>query len=199
MKILIDNGHGENTPGKRSPDGKFREYLYAREIAEAIEGELKFLGLDAERIVTETEDISLAERARRTNEICGRLGAENVVLISIHCNAAGNGEWKNARGWCAYTSKGQTKSDELATMLYIEAANNFKGQTLRKDFSDGDPDWEEGFYILRKTKCPAVLTENFFMDNVKDVAYLTSEEGFNAIVKTHVDAIKKYVEEYGEI
>ena len=31
MKILIDNGHGENTPGKRSPDGKLREYLYARE------------------------------------------------------------------------------------------------------------------------------------------------------------------------
>lgn len=27
MKILIDNGHGENTPGKRSPDGKLREYL----------------------------------------------------------------------------------------------------------------------------------------------------------------------------
>ena len=24
MKILIDNGHGENTPGKRSPDGTFR-------------------------------------------------------------------------------------------------------------------------------------------------------------------------------
>ena len=32
MKILIDNGHGENTPGKRSPDGLFREYKYAREI-----------------------------------------------------------------------------------------------------------------------------------------------------------------------
>lgn len=25
MKILIDNGHGENTPGKRSPDGSLRE------------------------------------------------------------------------------------------------------------------------------------------------------------------------------
>ncbi|DBA56145.1 TPA_asm: endolysin [Porphyromonas phage phage028a_KCOM2799] len=24
MKILIDNGHGENTSGKRSPDGRFR-------------------------------------------------------------------------------------------------------------------------------------------------------------------------------
>lgn len=30
MKILIDNGHGENTPGKRSPDGTFREYAYTR-------------------------------------------------------------------------------------------------------------------------------------------------------------------------
>ena len=28
MKILIDNGHGVETPGKRSPDGRFREYAY---------------------------------------------------------------------------------------------------------------------------------------------------------------------------
>lgn len=198
MKILIDNGHGENTPGKRSPDGKFREYLYAREIAEAIEGELKFLGLDAERIVTETEDISLAERARRVNEICRRLGAENVVLVSIHCNASKNGEWGKARGWSAYTSKGKTKSDELATMLYVEAAKNFAGQTLRKEFSDGDPDWEEGFYVLRKTKCPAVLTENFFMDNEQDLAYLTSEEGREAIIRTHVAALINWDYKYGK-
>ena len=198
MKILIDNGHGKNTPGKRSPDGKFREYLYAREIAEAIEGELKFLGLDAERIVTETEDISLEERARRVNEICGRLGAENVVLVSIHCNASKNGEWGKARGWSAYTSKGKTKSVELATMLYVEAAKNFAGQTLRKELSDGDPDWEEGFYVLRKTKCPAVLTENFFMDNEQDLAYLTSEEGREAIIRTHVAALINWDYKYGK-
>ena len=47
MKILIDNGHGENTKGKRSPDGRLREYLYAREIAEAIERELRLRGYDA--------------------------------------------------------------------------------------------------------------------------------------------------------
>ena len=198
MKILIDNGHGENTPGKRSPDGKFREYLYAREIAKDIEGELKFLGIDAERIVTETEDISLEERARRVNEICGRLGADNVVLVSIHCNASKNGEWGKARGWCAYTSKGETKSDELATMLYVEAAKRFTGQTIRKEFSDGDPDWEEGFYILRKTKCPAVLTENFFMDNEQDLAYLTSKEGREAIANTHVTALMNWSYKYGK-
>lgn len=198
MKILIDNGHGENTIGKRSPDGLFREYKYAREIAESIEHELKTKGYDAERIVKETIDVTLEERVRRVNEVCERLGASNVVLISIHCNAAGNGDWKNARGWSAYTSKGKTKSDELATMLYGEAVHNFTGQTIRKDFSDGDPDWEESFYILKKTKCPAVLTENFFMDNKQDVSYLLSFEGRTQIVKTHVDAIIKYVAKYGK-
>ena len=33
MKVLIDNGHGAETPGKRSPDGRLREYAYTREIA----------------------------------------------------------------------------------------------------------------------------------------------------------------------
>ena len=36
MLIVIDNGHGHNTPGKRSPDGKFLEYAYNREIATRI-------------------------------------------------------------------------------------------------------------------------------------------------------------------
>ena len=50
MKILIDNGHGENTSGKRSPDGVFREYKYAREIAEIVERDLRTKGYDAERM-----------------------------------------------------------------------------------------------------------------------------------------------------
>lgn len=193
MKILLDNGHGKDTAGKRSPDGVFREYKFAREIAKDIETELKNKGYDVERIVPEERDISRTERVKRVNDICNQVGASNVILISIHCNAASNGKWSSARGWSAYTSKGETKSDELATMLYIEAAHNFSGQTLRKDFSDGDPDWEESFTILHKTKCPAVLTENFFMDNKQDVSYLLSLEGRTQIVKTHVDALIKYI------
>lgn len=36
MKILIDNGHGVETPGKRSPDGRLKEYAYTREIANRV-------------------------------------------------------------------------------------------------------------------------------------------------------------------
>ena len=114
----------------------------------------------------ETIDVPLAERARRVNEACGRYGRANVVLISIHVNAAGDGtEWRGARGWSAYTSPGKTKADTLATMTYEEAETHLKGQQIRRDTQDGDEDWEANFYMLRKTKCPAVLTENFFMDN----------------------------------
>lgn len=193
-KILIDNGHGENTKGKRSPDGKFLEYKFAREIADDIVRELKKLGYEVERIVKENIDVSLTERARRVNEICGKYGTSNVILVSIHCNAAGDGsKWMTATGWSAYTSKGETKADYLATCLYDAAENNMKGQKLRKDeYSDGDPDWEENFYILQKTKCPAVLTENFFMDNKDDVEYLQSADGRNAIVRTHVEGIIRF-------
>ena len=148
MKILIDNGHGENTPGKRSPDGTFREYAYTREIADEVVRELAKRGYVAERIVKESLDVPLAERARRVNEVCARYGANNVLLVSIHCNAAGSGEWMNARGWSAYTTKGKTKADELANRMYDAAACFITGQKIRRDYSDGDPDWEENFYIL---------------------------------------------------
>ena len=59
MKILIDNGHGHNTPGKRSPDGQFLEAIYNREIAKRIVAELQNKGYDAELLVPESEDISL--------------------------------------------------------------------------------------------------------------------------------------------
>ena len=190
MKIFIDNGHGLMTAGKRSPDGQFREPFYNREIAKRVVSNLRDRGLDAELLVPEDDDISLAERVRRVNAACFLLGKQNVILVSIHVNAAGNGsKWLNATGWSVYTCKGQTESDKLAECLCQAAIKNFPGRRIRTDISDGDMDWEDGFYILRKSLCPAVLTENFFMDSKTDLAYLQSVEGKRAIVTTHVEGI----------
>ena len=43
--FLIDNGHGKDTPGKRSPDGRFREYNFNREVAAMLVDALKALGI----------------------------------------------------------------------------------------------------------------------------------------------------------
>ena len=110
--------------------------------------------------------------------------------ISIHVKAAGKGrEWLNARGWCCFTTRGETRADALATCLYESARAWLPEMLLRTDNTDGDPDMEKDFYILRHTHCPAVLTENLFMDNRDDVAFLESEEGSQAIIDLHVEGI----------
>lgn len=98
--ILLDPGHGSDTPGKRSPDGHFREYAYNRYLAIEIRNRLTALGLDARILVPEQNDIPLKERCRRANSVCKEKGSDNVLLISIHINASGNGSrWMTVWGY----------------------------------------------------------------------------------------------------
>lgn len=194
MKVLIDAGHGIDTPGKRSPDGKFREYLWNREIADLVFYGLLGSGIDAHLVVKETNDVSLRNRVNRVNTICNKEGVSNVILVSIHSNAAGSGkDWMNAKGWSCYTTKGVTKSDTIAECLYDAFEAEFKDRKIRKDMSDGDRDWEENFYIIQKSKCPAVLIENFFYDNKEECEWLLKDETKERIALTIVKGIKRYL------
>ena len=195
MKILIDPGHGSTTPGKRSPDGALLEYAYCREIANLVYHGLHRDGIEAEVILREEVDVPLHERIRRVNEACREYGVSNVLLVSIHVNAAGDGsQWMKATGWECYTSPGKTKADKLATCLVEEASVYLPQATkIRTDNTDGDPDKEARFYMLTQSKCPAVLTENLFMDNKSDCKYLLSLKGKAAIAKIHIKGILKYL------
>ena len=193
-KILIDNGHGIDTPGKRSPDGVLREYAWNRHIAGRVVSALTDLGHDAALLVPEQEDIPLPERCRRVNELCRLLGRDNVILITIHANAAGRGDrWYDASGWCAYTTRGDSRADALASCLYDAAKFHLPGQRIRTDYTDGDPDLEADFYIIRRTLCPSVLVENMLMDSHRDCDFLLSANGQQAIVNLHVDGICRYL------
>ena len=203
MKILVEAGHG-NPPltgigSKQSPDGRIKEYVYCREIVAEVVKRLRAQGYDAENTVPEKGDISLGERCARVNAWCDRLGAKNVVFVSIHNNAAGCGQWMSARGWEAWTSKGQTMGDKLADCLY-DAAQKYlpQGTKIRTDVTDGDRDKEGNLAVVRGTRCAACLTENLFQDNREDVEYLLSPEGREAIIKLHVEGIKAYVAKYGK-
>ena len=173
MKILLDPGHGIETPGKRSPDGKFLEYQYNRIIASRVTANLVDCGYDVQLLVPEISDVPLAERCRRVNSWCLLHGKQNAVLVSIHVNAYGNGsEWTKPHGWSIYTSKGKTAADALATCIFEAAKKYLPDMQMRTDNSDGDPDFEEGFYLLRHTLCPAVLSENGFMTNEQECRWL---------------------------
>ena len=106
--------------------------------------------------------------------------------LSIHSNAGGG------IGSEIFTSPGNTKSDEVATIFGNEYQREFPRRRLRTDFSDGDLDKEKRFYVLTKTKMTAILTESFFMDNREEFDnILMTSEGRSKIVNYHVEAILK--------
>ena len=197
MKIFIDNGHGQFTPGKRSPDGQFREYQYNRIVARRVTAKLQALGYDAELLVPEDDDISLKERCRRVNTWCILHGKSNAICVSIHFNAYGNGsQWTSPSGWSIFTSVGNTAADRLADCIAEAATKHLPSMKMRGDYSDSGIDCEDGFYIQKHTLCPPDLTENGFMTNGKECRWLMTDEVIKAIAMTHVDRSIAYLSEY---
>lgn len=194
--IIVDNGHGTRQymkGSKQSPDGSLYEGEWAREIATMLVSRLKELGLNAHLLVPENQDISLSTRCKRANQIYKENGKKGF-LISIHINAAGaDGKWHNATGWSSWVApKSSNNSKKLAKILYDEASKRgLKGNRS----VPSEKYWVGNFAIVRDTNCPAVLTENLFQDNKKEVEYLLSPEGKKAIVDLHVDGILKYLNE----
>ena len=195
--IVLNPGHAPNTPGKCSPDGTLREWEWNRCCATVTADVLRGQGYRVILAVAEDEKISLTAPVQQANAMCRTYGKENVLFISIHCNAAGNGkEWKSARGWSIWTTEGQTKSDRLATCIYHGAEQAFRGHLIRKDMQDGDVDYESNFYVLRKTLCPAVLIEHFFMDNKEDCAFLKTDNSKRLAAAAILAGVEEYLSEH---
>ncbi len=191
MKVLIDNGHGAETPGKRSPDGRLREYAYTRETAMETVRRLRDAGIDAVRLVPEEHDVPLSERVGRANRFHADNGGR-CLLVSLHCNAAGDGsQWLAARGWSVFVDPAASGASRRLAEELARAASE-RGVRVRREHPGRDY-WERPFYICRRTHCPAVLVENLFQDNREDVDFLLSDEGRRCIVDLLTAGIRNYL------
>jgi N-acetylmuramoyl-L-alanine amidase len=134
-------------------------------------------------IVPEEQDIPRPERIRRANEIFET--DKRCIFLSVHANAGGG------RGWEVYTSLGETKSDKIATVFFNKIKEEFGQIRMRSDYRDGDPDKEEPqFDVVVGTRMPAILTENFFMDNLDECKnILMSENGRDRVADALFQAI----------
>lgn len=217
--VILGTAHGVNVQGKRSPDKRLEEYAYSRKVVQELKRQMEADGymvlVDiASDYVPPKQEVELKLRCDIVNALCKKYGKENCIYVSIHVNAAGgDGNWHKAGGWSAYTTVGKTKADDLAECLYDAARNRLwayeecmsvcqangveydhQQRPFRTDkISDGDSDLEKNFYVLKNTLCPAVLTENLFMDNKTDVDFMLDPQGFNALVNLHKDGIESFL------
>lgn len=187
--VYIDNGHGVETPGKRSPNGVFREYSWCRAVAVALKVELEKIGIKTVLVCPEATDIPIGKRVKRVNS--SLVKGDNSICISIHNNAAGDGsQWMLAQGWSAHVALNASKNSKKLADCLVDSAKEL-GVKIRP-YSPGQKFWVQNLGICRDTNCPAVLTENLFMDNKADMEYLQSKEGFNKMLQIHINGIKKY-------
>jgi N-acetylmuramoyl-L-alanine amidase len=196
---ILDNGHGGvingkyQTEGKRSPTWADGSVLYEgefnRDVVRRLAALLTKHNINYVLLTPQDADVSLQERcvraARWTSEF-------PCVLVSIHANYFdGKG---TAHGWEVWTTKGKTQSDKVAVAFWNVFNDALKSSkvAMRGDWEDGDADFEANFYLLQNVKCPAILTENFFMDNLHECSkWLLNADGRQEIAELHFKAIQK--------
>lgn len=188
----LDNGHGKLTAGKRSPklrDGeRFFEYEFNRIIVKGIIKELKKHNVLYYNVVPEINvDNFLKGRVLRANNIPSDIPK---IFLSVHSNA-GPGTWTSASGletWFYHSSKTGKKLATVFQKKLVDALEwtnrGIKSKATKQ------------FYVLRRTNMPAILTENGFYNNRKEVYKLLDKEIQQKIITAHVDAIL-YLEKHG--
>lgn len=182
MKIVLDAGHGPETPGKRTSDGSMKEYHFNNVVAKYVREEL--LQYEAVEILfthDDSRDVPLFERTKKSNN----WGAN--AFISIHANAYGNGGWNSANGIETYTyTNSSRESVALAKFVHEELIR----ATIRTDRGLK----KANFQVLRVTKMPAILVECGFMTN-KEEAELLKSDSYRKLCASAI--VKGLVSMYG--
>lgn len=192
----MDYGHSKVDPlnGKHSPDKSFYEWEFNRKLGRMITARLRSQNINVIEIVSESEDeatVTISQRAQRANELCAKYGTANCMYISIHANAAGNGNWMGARGWSVFVSKNSSAASRTLANDIFNAVRD-AGFKMRQPMPS-QKYWTENFTVLYKTNCKAVLTENLFYDNKEDLALLKDEETIRELCDAHVKGIMTYL------
>lgn len=190
--VIIDYAHGKDVAGKQSPDGSHKEYIWSRKVGNMWKERLEKEGFKVALTNPTENEIGLSRRKEIANNLDTPLDGIKL-LVSLHNNAAGNGEgWSLARGFEIFTTKGQTRSDLFANIIYEQLQKDFPtsdGYKHRVDTSDGDLDKEANFTVLMGNNYWSVLLEWLFQDNVDDVALLKDDKVNEKLVESLTKAI----------
>lgn len=188
-KVVLDPGHGIKS-NNQSPDKSFSEPEFALDMARRMEKILMRHGVDVTLTrVAENNPTGKADTA----DLQYRCNVANAIkdlslYVSLHSNAAGNGNWHSAKGWEIYTSSaGDTAGRNIAAnkiVEYVKAA----GVTMH-----GTPLKHSRFYVLVNTVAPAVLIEHGFHTNKEDVALMNDSDYRDKIAVAECKGILDYL------
>jgi len=184
--IALDDGHGMNTPGKRTPVvpkyGRFiHENEFNRAVVKFLDEELRRCGFRTLLVAPTDADTPLATRVNLANS------KKADAYISIHYNAFDgkfDGPGKDPEGIEVFYYKGSAKGKKLADSIY-------------KYLKQGTPQKLRGvkegtFYVLRYTNMVSILSENGFMDNEREAILMLNVDFQKEVAMEHARGICDY-------
>lgn len=189
--VVIDPGHGGMDDGARSHGLKEKEV--SLDLALRVEKTLKTFGFPT--VLTRRDDtyVSLAERAAVANKI------ENAVFVSIHFNHSRNAAAtgvetfyatekvppESAWTWVGFFTKPEDEPTDNGEDLagYIQAALVSRTDAENRGIK------KRPLYVVRHTRCPAVLVEGGFLNNPLDARLLGNGEYLDRLAKAIAEGV----------
>ncbi|WP_079529067.1 N-acetylmuramoyl-L-alanine amidase family protein [Halobacillus hunanensis] len=184
--IALDDGHGMETPGKRTPyinslGRSIKENEFNRAVVSFLDTELRRCSFDTLLVAPTDADTSLSTRTNQAN----RAGAD--AYISVHYNAFdGSFDGSNPSGIELYVYPGHFNRE--AGILAKSIANYLREGTPQ-EFRGVK---EANFHVLRETAMIAVLTENGFMDHPNEALLMIDPEFQREVAIEHAKGICDY-------
>lgn len=205
-KVICDDGHGMETPGKRTPPLKtdltfrgkvykqnscIRENEFNKHIMELFMEGCKRCGIQTVMTAPGDNDVPLNDRVKIANASGGDL------LVSFHANALA-GKWQTgAYGLVVIKHVNcSSKTNQLANHVYESLKHGVdwysNGGTKYGVRNDTDI---SGYTlaILRGTKMPAILVEYGFMDNWEDVKRMVTDKFAKECAENTLQGVCKYL------
>lgn len=175
--LILDDGHGKDTPGNRSPvmaDGSvMRENEFNKAVKQYAIAEAERNGVEVFLTAPGDADVALATRSSRANakyrEYVQKYGANGFksILISIHANAY-KSVWGEHGGLETFHHPNSTEGKAIATIIQKHL---IKGSPLRNRGVKS-----ANFHMVRVPVMGSVLVELGFMDSIRDIQYLISDD-----------------------
>lgn len=195
MIVVTDFGHGEDTPGKCSPEWEngtqFEEWEFNRDVGNRILKGLKNRKIKTYNLVPEKHDIKIRERISRSY----RFKDVDSILVSIHGNAATNPD-ANGVETLHYSLAGA----EIAMFVqeYLAAYTGWRDRGLKKTYDKRLIDGKEKILykvaITKYSPMPCILTESGFYTNFQQCQEMLMPEVRERIAEAHIEGITKYIQ-----
>lgn len=184
--IAIHANHGESTPGRRTPDGKFKEWDLNDAVVDAMEERMvQYEGLQVLR--SDGDEGKIIESLKQHVDFAKKHNAD--LMITVDHNAY-QGKWGNHGGTVTLISKQYNAYKEESrkiAKLVSDSIIKLTGMDGRSSSVN-----EADFYVLREATMPSINIEVGFMDSNKDYPIITDPEWQRKIGFNIADTVAKY-------